>query len=147
VLIVSVYWLYCVLPRCYGLVCCVFVVLLCHVGCVVNKGILLCYGGRMWEVLCWEDVVMCCCVILLLFATVLRRCQYRSSSGVMYDVRSGEKFIDPRNCSLCLCRDGVPTLCQRLRETSCDRLNPRIINRNCTVRGRILPSGASVAVS
>lgn len=66
----------------------------------------------------------------------------------MYDVRSGEKFIDPRNCSRCLCRDGMATLCQSLGERSCARLNPMpITDRNCTIRGRTLTNGASVAVS
>lgn len=79
--------------------------------------------------------------------TVFERCQYRSTLGSLYNVRSGQKFIEPVNCSRCLCHDGEATLCASLPRGSCSRLNPTPVrNRSCTIRGRTIPNGQSLMV-
>lgn len=83
-----------------------------------------------------------------MFFSVLDRCEYRSSAGTDFSVRSGERFINLMTCSLCVCRDGEGTLCERLPEGSCDEFNPTPgPDRDCRVRGRTVPNGDSVAVS
>lgn len=86
--------------------------------------------------------------VFLFCFPVRDRCTYRSALGVIFEVRSGETFIDLSACRRCLCRDGDSVLCEALRDSDCGVINPTPgPDRDCTIRGRTLPSGESVAVS
>ena len=84
----------------------------------------------------------------LLYLPVGERCTYQSSLGVRLSVSSGQPFIDLSTCSRCLCRDGEAVLCETiLRDSDCNLINPTPgPTRDCTVRGRTVPSGESIKV-
>ena len=63
------------------------------------------------------------------------RCEFEVG-GFEYDARHGEYFVNPDNCSKCLCQDGEGVFCSSVDD--CGFIKSA---HSCEINGEVIPHG------